>query len=232
MPDFSIRTLLPEKMDQPGVAEAEIRQALHELEIINNLLGGNHVTLDALQKFDSHETTLTIMDLGCGGGDMLRVIAKWASKNKKNVKLIGVDWNPVMTSYAKEKSTDIPGIRFLTMNVFDDSLLIEKADITMNTLFCHHFDTDELTELIQRMYRLASRGVIINDLHRHWFAYYSIKVITWLFSKTYLVRYDGPLSVARALSRKEWKFILAKAGITNYSLRWMWAFRWQIIIQK
>jgi len=173
MPDFSVRTLLPEKMDQPGVDPQEIRQALHELEVINKLLGGYHVILDALEKIDLPQQDLTIMDLGCGGGDMLRSISGWAIKKKLSVKLVGVDWNPVMTEYASSKSKNNSNVTFKTMNVFDDELLSEKADITMNSLFCHHFDNRELVELIKRMYRLASKAVIINDLHRHWFAYYS-----------------------------------------------------------
>ncbi len=232
MPDFSTRTLLPEKMDQPGVAVHETRQALRELEVINKRLGGYHVILNALEQLEWNNEPVTIVDLGCGGGDMLRAIAQWADKKGRKVKLIGVDWNQVMTEYASELSNKFSNIGFRTMSVFDGTLITERADITMNSLFCHHFDNDELTELIRRMNSLASRAVIINDLHRHWFAYYSIKVITFLFSKTYLVRYDGPLSVARSLTRKEWKQVLASAGIENYTLKWMWAWRWQIIIKK
>lgn len=232
MPDFSQRSLLPEKMDQPGVAESEIHQALEELETINKLLGGYHVIFNALEQLDWSAQPVTIMDLGCGGGDMLRAIAQWAEKIKRKVNLTGVDMNPVMIDFAKKKSSAFPNIHFLTLNIFDDTLMELKADVTMNSLFCHHFSNEELVDLLTRMHKLSGRAVIINDIHRHWFAYYSIKIITWLFSKTYLVKYDGPLSVARSLTREEWKKILNAAGIMNYKLRWMWAWRWQIIITK
>lgn len=232
MPDFSQRSLLPEKMDQPDVAEHETQQALRELEVINKLLGGYHVILNALEKIKWENRTYTIVDLGCGGGDMLRAIADWAKKINRKVVLIGVDWNPVMTKYGQDNSKKYPNITFKTMNVYDDELMKLNADITMNSLFCHHFDNDDLVTLVKRMHQLASQNVVINDLHRNWFAYYSIKVITSIFSKTYLVKYDAPLSVARSLSRKEWQIILAKAGITNYRLKWMWAWRWQLIINK
>lgn len=232
MPDFSKRNLVPEKMDQPGVPDHEIHQALRELETINIYLGGYKVIFDALKKVKWSNDVTTIMDLGCGGGDMLRAIAKWARKKKKKVRLIGIDWNPVMTGFASEHSKDYPEITFKTMNIFDDALLNEKADITMNSLFCHHFTNHEISTLVKRMYQLSSQAVIINDLHRNWFAYYSIKVITAMFSKTYLVKYDGPVSVARSLFRDEWEIVLTNAGIKKYSLKWMWAWRWQIIIMK
>ncbi|MBC8172390.1 MAG: methyltransferase domain-containing protein [Chitinophagales bacterium] len=232
MPDLTLRSYEPEKMDQPGVAEKEIHQALRELEIINKRLGGYHVILNALNAIRWPDRVVTIMDLGCGGGDMLRAIARWAEKKKRKVKLIGVDWNPVMTTYAAERSGEFQNISYKTVSVFDDTLPDEKADVTMNSLFCHHFDNDELILLMKRMYALAALGVIVNDIHRHWFAYHSIKMITLLFSRTYLVKYDGPLSVARSLKRKEWEDILSAARITNYKLRWMWAWRWQIIVEK
>jgi ubiquinone/menaquinone biosynthesis C-methylase UbiE len=232
MLDLSERSQLPEKMDEPGIAKKEIHQALKELEIINKLLGGYRVILHALDQVEWSDRPLTIMDVGCGGGDMLRAISKWAERKKKKVQLIGIDRNVTMTEFASDRSKTFSNIRFMTCDVFDDALMHEKADIVMNSLFCHHFDNDDLVNLIKRINQLASEAVIINDIDRHWFAYQSIKTITLLFSKTCLVKYDAPLSVARSLKRNEWQAILASAGINNYTLRWMWAWRWQIIAKK
>jgi 2-polyprenyl-3-methyl-5-hydroxy-6-metoxy-1,4-benzoquinol methylase len=232
MPDFSKRSLLPEVMDQPEASEVETKQALHEIDVINNWLGGHGLILNALSKLDWPDDNVTILDLGCGGGGTLRTIATWAQNNKKRVKLIGVDRNKLMTTYAACLSESFSNIEYLTMSVFDPQLLEIRADITMNTLFCHHFTDDELVNLIHIMDRVTSHSIIINDLDRHWFAYYSIKVITALFSKTPMVKYDAPLSVARALTKSEWERILQKANVKNYSLRWKWAWRWQIIIPK
>lgn len=231
-PDFSVRSTLPEKMDDEGVSVSEIHLALNELEKINRLLGGYNVVFNALKKINWPDRLVTIIDLGSGGGDMLRTIALWAKNNNKQVQLIGVDRNPAMTKFAQEKSEGISNIQFITMDVFDDRLLEYKADITMCTLFCHHFDDDILVILIKRMYELASHSIIVNDLDRHWFAYHSFKWISSIFSKSYLVKYDGPLSVARSLTRENWILILQKSQITNFTLVWKWAWRWQLIINK
>lgn len=232
MASLAARSTLPEKMDDPSAPEAEVHKALRELETINRYLGGYNVILDGLEKLVSKNKTLTIMDIGCGGGDVLRTIARWASKKKININLIGVDMNPLMTAFAAEHSKQFSNISYRTLNVWDDALLAEKADITMNSLFCHHFDDAELVRLMERMHALAGKAVIINDLHRHWFAYHSIKWITAAFSDNYLVKYDAPLSVARSLRRAEWESVLSRAGISNYSINWKWAWRWQIIIDK
>jgi 2-polyprenyl-3-methyl-5-hydroxy-6-metoxy-1,4-benzoquinol methylase len=230
--DFLYRSNLPEKMDDPGVSVHEIHKALNELEVINRYLGGYNVILNGLNKLDWRDQTLTIMDLGSGGGDMLRSINDWAHSNGKKVRLIGVDWNPVMNEYAEERSKGLANISYKTVSVWDDELLNNKVDVVISSLFCHHFDDIELIRLISRMNEMSKMAVIINDLHRHWFAYHSIKAITRLFSKTYLVKYDGPLSVARALTQSEWEYVLNKAGVNDYSISWMWAWRWQIHIKK
>jgi SAM-dependent methyltransferase len=232
MPDLSTRSQLPEEMDQPNLSAHEIKRALHEIGLINQWLGGYHVVLSALEQLDWSNSILTIMDLGCGGGDTLRAIAIWAAKNKRKVTLIGVDWNPVMTEFAASLSIEFPNITYRVMDVFDPQLLNEKAHITMNSLFCHHFDDGQLVKLLRNMYKLSAQAVIINDLDRHWVAYYSIRYLTKFFSKAYMVKYDAPLSVARALTRSEWQSVLSEAGFKNYSLKWMWAWRWQIIIKK
>jgi 2-polyprenyl-3-methyl-5-hydroxy-6-metoxy-1,4-benzoquinol methylase len=232
MLNFLKRSTHPELMDQPSASESEIIQALQEIELINKKLGGFNVTISALENLKLSSKKLKIIDLGSGGGDMLRKINLWAIKRKLETELVGIDFNSVMTKYATQLSTNYNNIEFKTLNVFDEKLLLQKYDIVMSTLFCHHFDDDELVKLIIRMNKIATKSVIINDLHRHWFAYYAIKFLTSIFSKTYLVKYDAALSVARSLTRIEWGNILSKASITNYRIKWMWAWRWQIVIEK
>ena len=232
MPDFSVRSTLPEKMDDPNAPEHELRQNLRELEVVNHLLGGYKVVLHALEQMHWPEHEVTILDIGSGGGDTLRAVANWAKRTNKKVRLIGVDLNPVMTQYAREASVNYPLIEYKTLNVFDEVLLQEQADIVMCSLFCHHFEDTLLIDLLRRMQALGKRYVLINDLHRHWFAYYAISILTALFSKTYMVKHDARLSVARAFTRRDWQQVLAKTGIQHYSLKWRWAWRWELILKK
>ncbi len=107
-----------------------------------------------------------------------------------------------------------------------------KPDIIFCSLFCHHFKEDELIEMFRWMSGNSVLGFFINDLHRHLFAYYSIRILTSLFSKSYLVKNDAPLSVLRGFKKKELSVLLDKAGISNYTIRWRWAFRWLVIIRS
>ncbi len=232
MANLKQRSTLPEKMDDPSVPDGEVRKALAEIETINRWLGGYKVVLHALGSISWPRDIVKVMDVGSGGGDMLRAIAGWAKKRQRRVKLIGVDINPAMTRYASNKSSHFEHILFRTASVFDDALLLEEPHIVTCSLFAHHFDGADLVKLVSRMTALATHAVIINDLHRHPVAYHSIKMLTRAFSRTYLVRTDAPLSVARSLNRREWMSVMQQAGISHYSIIWRWAWRWEIIIQK
>ena len=75
----------------------------------------------------------------------------------------------------------------------------------------------------------ARKGIVINDLHRHWFAYHSIKVLTRFFSKSKMVRNDAAVSVKRSFRKNEIAKILFKSGIHGFDLSWHWAFRWKVV---
>lgn len=221
-------------MDDLAYSGEEMRKTLDELEIINTRLGGYKVVLNALDQLATRHKgrTLHIADIGCGGGDTLKNMARWAKHQKVPVLLTGIDANDYIVQYARKECQGYPNIEVKQFDVFSEGFAREAYDITVCSLFCHHFTDKQLVRMFRQLYQQSRLGVIINDLHRHWFAYYSIKYITALFSNSVLVRNDAPLSVSRAFKRDEIQQLVKQAGISKYSLRWMWAFRWQLLLQK
>lgn len=222
-----------EIMDDLAFEGKEMDKALRELEVINKWLGGNQLTLhglDRLTKTLPSNRSVKIADLGCGGGDMLKLIADKARKRKRNFELIGIDANPYIIEYAKSNTKDYPEISYHAINIFSQEFQQQQFDIILCTLFTHHFTDHQLIQLLSQMKHQASLGLVINDLHRHPLAYHSIKLLTRLFSKSYMVKNDGPISVLRGFSRYNWESILEKAKIKDYSLHWRWAFRWELVI--
>ena len=231
--NLTSRSTTPELMDDLGLATEELRQNLNELETINTWLGGYRVVLDALRRLRPRfpaDRALRLADLGSGGGDTLRHIAAWARRQRQAVELVGIDANEFMLSYAAAKSAAYPEINYRQVDIFSPEFAAQPYDVLTASLFCHHFTDAELVDLLRRWHRQAQVAVVINDLHRHPLAYYSIKYLTQLLGGSRLVQNDAPLSVARAFSRADWQRLLAQAGITRYELRWCWAFRWQVII--
>jgi hypothetical protein len=231
--DTSSRSSAAEMMDDFTIEGSVLRDTLDKLETINRLLGGNSVTLKGLKKIlskSSKTKTITIVDLGCGHGDILRDVAKFGRKNSYKFKLIGIDANNAAIDYAKALSKDYPELSFETIDVFSEDFKKQTYDVVLCTLFLHHFKNNEIIPFLKSTVQKASIGVIVNDLHRHKLAYYLFKMIG-LFIKNKMVREDGLTSVLRAFKRNELETILTKTGV-NFSIQWKWAFRYLWVLKK
>jgi 2-polyprenyl-3-methyl-5-hydroxy-6-metoxy-1,4-benzoquinol methylase len=230
MPSFKQRSYQKELLDRNDIPFEDIKRNMQELDFINTKLGGHDITLDGIVELIKNQmmfnSRLTVVEIGCGGGDNLRAIRNWAEKIHLPVHLEGIDTNPDCIAYAKQQKRN-KGIEFITSD-YKDVSFEQKPDIIFSSLFCHHFSEEELIYMLRWMRQNSQLGFFINDLHRHWLAYYSIKFLTKLFSRSYLVKNDAPLSVQRGFKRREWDTIFEQAGIHNFNCKWRWAFRWLI----
>lgn len=228
--DLSTRSYQKELLDSPDIPFDAIRRNMDELHTINTWLGGHRVTLSGIKKLLPQQYPLTICEIGCGGGDNLMVISQWLFKRSIPSKLLGIDINPHCIAVARARFQN-HGPHFLVSDYRLVDFETKKPGIIFSSLFCHHFTDEELISMLQWMRRNSENGFFIADLHRHSLAYRSIQILTRLFSRSYLVKNDAPLSVLRGFTRKEWENLLYRAGITGYSIKWKWAFRWLIIVK-
>jgi len=220
------RSYKKELLDGKDIPFADIRQNMNELNFINTYLGGHAITIEGFKKILQDRKTISVCEIGCGGGDNLLAIYNWCNKNKVNISLTGIDYNKDCISVAADR---LPaGTRLMVSDYKTANLNVVKPDIIFSSLFCHHFTDEELLFMLNWMHDHAGTGFFINDLHRHFLAYYSIKIFTGLFSKSYLVKHDAPLSVQRGFIKNEWEDLLKKSGVKNYHIEWKWAFRWLV----
>ncbi|WP_448519436.1 methyltransferase domain-containing protein [Rhodoflexus sp.] len=233
MPDFSRRSNQPELMDDLTLGNEALAQNLRELEYVNTYLGGNSVALKGLQYFiEDSGQPLSVADVGCGGGDTLRYFAHWAAKKQVPLRLAGYDANPFMVSYAQNHPKHSPAISYHCTDLWSADFEKVQPDVFMLSLFCHHFTDEELQKLLGRLLTQARKGIIINDLHRHPLAYYSIKWLTRGLRGSYLVQHDAPLSVLRAFRRKELEDLLQSVAPQRFRISWHWAFRYLVLLEK
>ena len=231
--DTSHRSSEMEIMDDFTIEGALFRDTLDKLEIINRFLGGNSVTINGLKnllKNQSKNKTITIVDLGCGNGDILRDVAKFGRKNNYSFNLIGIDANLAAIEYAKELSKEYSELSFKTIDILSEDFKKQSYDVVLCTLFLHHFKNEELISFLKTTTNKATIGVVVNDLHRHKLAYYLFKLIGF-FIKNKMVRQDGLTSVLRAFKRKDLENI-AKEMKVHFSVQWKWAFRYLWILKK
>lgn len=231
--DTSNRSSETEIMDDFTMKGVLFRDTLDKLEIINRLFGGNKVTIKGLKellKNKSKNKIITIVDLGCGHGDILRDIAKFGRKNNYTFRLIGIDANIAAIAYAKELSCEYSELSFKAIDIFSEDFKKQSYDIVLCTLFLHHFKNNELISFLKMIIERATIGVVVNDLHRHKLAYYLFKLIGF-FIKNKMIREDGLTSILRAFKKKDLENISKQIKV-YFSIQWKWAFRYLWILKK
>lgn len=228
------RSTEEEIMDDLAMEGEMLRKTLDKIAAINKRLGGNQATIDGIKtllKNETKETTITIIDLGCGSGDMLRAVADFSRKNKYTFKLIGIDANEYTINYARNLSVNYPEISYKKMDIFSDEFSGIPFDIVIATLFFHHFTNQEIGLLLIPIVNKARIGVVINDLHRSRIAYYLFKGISFFINNP-MVKKDGAISILRGFKKNELISISKKLKDAVSTIRWKWAFRYQWIIKK
>jgi SAM-dependent methyltransferase len=216
--DFSQRVSpreLPELMDGDCSYE-EFRDCLRSLEQVNRWLLGYRPTLAWLGELarlprDEHEP-VHILDVGSGGGDLLRQIAAWARRRGIAVQLTGIDLNPYAARAATESTPKESGIEWVT----GDALAYRPerpVDIVVNSLMAHHLEDGEIISLLKWMEAAARTGWFINDLER---SERSCQMFGWLAGAVgwhRFVRHDGPVSFRRAFREEDWVRLLTAAEV-------------------
>ena len=227
---FKFRSNEKEYLDGGNIAAKDLYRNLNELDTINRQLGGYNASLSGLSDILKVKKKInTVLDIGFGGGDSIKQLSKFSNKKNLNLFFYGVDLKNECVNYAEENLSLFSNKKLICddyRNISAD--LLKQIDVIHCSLFLHHLTDEEIIGLFK--YCKSNQCIILaNDLHRNWLAYYSIKFLTALFSKSYLVKNDAPLSVKRGFKKSELISLLKKAGFNKYSVKWSWAFRYKII---
>ncbi len=230
-----MRSDAPEIMDDFAMEGQVLKEALDKIAKINQLLGGNKLTLQGVKNLlqnQDHSKRITIADIGCGNGDMLREIADFGVKNNYEFDLIGIDANLYTIDYAKTLSNNYKNINLICLDIFSEAFNEIKYDIVLCTLTLHHFKNLELKKILNVFYKNATFGIVINDLQRSKIAYYLFKLVCFVFGLNSMSRNDGLTSILRGFKRQDLIDYSRELNSKKVTINWKWAFRYQWIIKK
>ncbi len=203
---------LPELMDGACSYE-DFRGCLHSLEQVNRWLLGYRPTMAWLKRLPHGlRDPVQIVDVGSGGGDLLRQIAGWARRHGIAVQLTGIDLNPYAARAAAESTPKELGIEWVT----GDALMYrpeKPVDIVVSSLMAHHLEDEEIIALLRWMEATAQVGWFINDLERSERSCRMFGRVVWVVGWHRFVRHDGPVSFRRAFREEDWVRLLAAAEV-------------------
>jgi SAM-dependent methyltransferase len=214
---FAQRAQLSEWMDEPCSYE-EFRECLCDLEQVNRMLLAYRPTLRWLGRLATRQReTMHIVDVGCGAGDMLRRIERWARRKKIAINLTGIDINPHATRAARELAGAGSRIEWHTGEAYGYRPH-EEIDVIVSSSFTHHLPDAEVVRFIQWMEQTAKRGWFISDLQRKRYAYLGFRALSRVMRWHRFIQHDGPISVQRSFSPQDWMRLIKQAGLAEVAV--------------
>ena len=219
-PDLTTRldpALLPELMDGPCTYEI-FRATVHDIAATTRLTLAYRPTFRFLKQVLAHRSSrspLNIVDVGSGGGDVLRRIALWARRRKLSVQLTGIDLNPHASRAATEFSSRNPSysrIHWITGDLFTHPVT-QTPDLVLSSLVTHHMSDEEIVQFLRWMEAHATLGWFISDLVRSPRSYRLFGLLSRLMRWHPFVQHDGLVSIRRAFREPDWQRLLAAAEI-------------------
>jgi ubiquinone/menaquinone biosynthesis C-methylase UbiE len=227
--DLDKRHHVPEMMDAPDADPVELERALRFIRNVNKYLGYRARIITHLHRFAQRwkpDEPITMLDFATGSGDIPRGIMSWADKHRFNVRVTGVDLHETTIRLARQENRD-PRLTFIRGDVLDLPFEDNSCDYALCAMFLHHLRDDDVVRVLRTMSRVARRGIIVADLHRHRRAYAWINLLTFLNGP--MVRHDARVSVAQSFTKPEVLQLRARAGVDyaryfrHFGHRWVLA---------
>ncbi|MBT8284150.1 MAG: methyltransferase domain-containing protein [Flavobacteriaceae bacterium] len=229
MISYKERSSEVELMDDLTLDQSQIKAVLADINKANRLLGGNRITLKAIQRLANKfpRTKYRIVDMGCGDGSMLREVAAFCAGLGINVELTGIDLNEKSLQIARQKSKPYNNISYFKGDILDLNAQELHCDILLCTLTLHHFHEKEIELFITKFAELARIGVIVNDLERNKIAYQLFKIFAAVFMKTEIARQDGLTSIRSGFLKKDMIAYSELLPNMKHHISSRWAFRYE-----
>ncbi|MEQ1691174.1 MAG: methyltransferase domain-containing protein [Gemmatimonas sp.] len=209
MPFTPARRRGHEILDDPSTDPVLAERSLHDVALANRLFGGRHAILRELRAVMaplSKGTSLQLLDVGTGLGDIPAAARRVAAGRDHQLTTIGLELEPALARAAH---------RVCTHAVAADALSLPFATASIDIVTCsqvlHHFEDPAAERLLRECTRVARRAVIIGDLRRSWLAVAGLWSTSFLLGFHPVSRHDGVVSILRGFTRSELAAMVARA---------------------
>jgi len=235
MRDLTYRTSERELMDDPEISQLDLQEALIDISKTNRMLGGNSITIKALQRLfkeNPSKNNWTIVDVGCGDGEMLRLISDYFKSKSIHLNLVGIDLSSQSITLGKKMSQSYTNINLIEKDIFSIDPETFTCDVMICTLTLHHFKDRDIFLFIKQFVKLAQVAIVINDLQRSKIAYQLFRVFSRIFIRSHVAKNDGLVSIASGFKKNELKKVAQQLKLEHSKITWKWAFRYLWLIKS
>ncbi|WP_342555923.1 SAM-dependent methyltransferase [Paenibacillus sp. FSL R7-0652] len=222
-----------ELMDDFSMGGEELREALRHLRRLNKIFAAPGPTVSGVAKLwhsIGRPSVLSLLDVGAGSGDVNQKLLQWAAKQGIEMQITLVDLTEEACEEARQLFRNEPRVQVVRADL--TSLPDASADIVTGSQFIHHFEGEQLVDMVTHMLRVSRYGVVINDIHRHTVSYKAVWITTRLISRNRYIRHDGPLSVAKGFTDQDWQELKRQLNHDTMTYEWKPLFRYSVVIPQ
>ena len=225
--DFQRRSLKLERIDTGDYTPEEYDRFLSDIRLVNRFAGDARALGKTLLRElgRGRRQEFSVLDVGAGSGELLRVTARFARRRKLRARLCGLELNARSAASITEESAAFPEIGAVRGDALALPFADRAFDYALCSLFTHHFTDDAIVVILGELARVARRGIFVIDLHRHRAAYFFSQIFCAAFRISPLVVEDGSLSILRSFVPAELEDIGRRAGLKNVSVKRCFPFR-------
>jgi SAM-dependent methyltransferase len=232
---FPSRNLRDELLDLDEASYEEVRESLRDVATVNRYLSGYRVLLHHVEPFlktHKQDRPFTVLDAATGSADQPIALVKLARYLGVPIHITAIDINAKMLKLAREEIACFPEIRLVQCDILSLPFRGDGFDLAVNSLSLHHFSWSKAVMILQAIYKAGRLGVVVNDLHRSRIAHAVIFLLTRIFTRNRLTRYDAPVSVMNAFTPKEFRQLAEEAGIDPYEIHRHFPYRIALVGRK
>ena len=216
--DLSVRSSQLEIMDTTPLSPTEMARTLDFLAMTNKWFGGINVVTKYLDEWVLPGKNISILDVGTGAADIPLALISWAQRRGINLHVVGLDLVSEIVDIARARTKHEPQIEIRRGDLFELAESSERFDYVTASLFLHHMPGEQAQRALRAFDRVAQRGVIVSDLVRSYFGYFTVGAACWIFGNR-VVRHDGPVSVTRAFRCEEFQSMASESGLNYLTAR-------------
>lgn len=220
------RVVEPELLDELAKENPRAIHSRRDLQRINFFMGNVTLAEGNLRNLFPENAPKRIVELGAGDGTFALALARRFSSEWKNVNVILVDRQDLVSNQTREKLLESGWIpEAVSANVFEWLPDCGPADCIFANLFLHHFDGEKLS----RLFRLASTRTerfFACEPRRSRSGIFGTKLL-WLIGCNDVTRHDALASVRAGFSENElsalwpdaenWRIMEKEQGLFSHS---------------
>ncbi len=201
-----------ELFDDPAADTATVVASLGDIARANRYFGGAAAAISRLDEFfraAPSGSTLTLLDVGTGEGDIPRAACRAAARRGVRLRVLGLERHPAAARLAAREGA-------LTPVVADARALPFRAgsvDLVLCSQLLHHFGGPAAVAAIAELARVARAGVVIADLLPSPVAAVGIWLASYPLRFHPVTRRDAVVSVLRGFTPAALRRACRDAGV-------------------